>query len=694
MGSIAIKSGAPRDIRASVKQRDFSKPWLFDLNTRKPDKTIDIGGHGLSLSLDALGRVLQASTYHPECGVIMANSFEQFDGTRYYDVPYVRSYRTRMLQSIKQNRPGFGLDFGIYAHHVSIRIIETNVALYHLTLANNVELLVAVKVAPDGSFTQTAHATNHSADCLLLPYALSINLSINRASYGQLTEGGPVPLPASRNVLDKIDATTLRVSNPNLEAQFVTRLDINGQPLVLNDVEHQEVCGRTLSACVKGKVCIPPGESATFCASFRLLPDTERYDHILAPPQSISHDLRSASKSRWKDDQLLTTYVVRRNVDYILGNCVLPVSDSIAVVVTDHVALPLGWNRDNYWQVRLLLETYAHAEDLVSPPFILEVKDKIKSTVRGHLNWVFTRAERPNGYWQRSYLANGKPKDRSIFQLDQQCYPLLELCDYLEYFPEDLDFTRRLLNTGVVEDILAVLASKQDPVTQLWPTDETPGDDAVIYPHHFSSHVLLWRTYARLGQLYLRANQDPIAQVQELSKMAAQVKDYTLRAFSSEHPCHGRIFAYLTDGCGDSTFYHDANDVPTAFAKEWAFVSTFEEISIWESTMRFGISSANESGYCNDSPYGGLGSVHSPGAWTLGYFQELFVATSVNDVHVMRNTWQKIAAAMQWDGTFPEAVDATTGECTSKAWFSWPGAMIGALLIRLKMNGQEKVLLQ
>ncbi|KAH7406471.1 Six-hairpin glycosidase-like protein [Phaeosphaeria sp. MPI-PUGE-AT-0046c] len=634
MGGIAIEPEIPRDPRGSDGKRDFSAPWLFNLKIRKSDKTIDIGGHGLSLSLDALGRVW-----------------------------------TRMLQSIKHDRPGFGLDFGINNHLVSIRIVETNVALYNLTLADNVDLMIRVKVTRDGGFEQFAEATNKSAGSIRFPYALNINSSINRASYGQLNEGGPVPLPASRNILGIISPTTLCVFNLYLKGQCVTRLDINGQPLQLHGLQEQEVIDATLCASVKGQVFIPPGESATFCANFRLLPDTERYDHILPYPQLITKDIRKNLKARWIDESLLTTYILRRNVEYILGNCVLPVSDSIAVVVTDHVALPL---------VRLLLETYANAQSLLQPPFVEDTKREIKTTVQGHLNWVFTRAKRPHGFWHRSYLANGEPKDPSIFQLDQQCYPLLELCDFLDS----------------VVDILAVLATKQDPDTQLWSTDETPGDDAVIYPHHFSSHVLLWRTFTRLYQLHLLLGQASDNQAQWLFKLAAQVKERAMQAFIARHPSHGLLFSYLTNGHGESTFYHDANDIPTAFAKEWAFVSSPDEISIWKSTMSFGISSANKNGYCNEVPYGGLGSVHSPGAWTLGYFQELSYAAFANDVDVMQSTWTKIAAAMQWDGTFSEAVDAKTAECTSKAWFSWPGAMIGALLIRLKLNGQEEVLLQ
>jgi hypothetical protein len=39
------------------KDVDFSRSRLFDLNKQKPNKTVDIGNDGLSLSLDAKGRV-------------------------------------------------------------------------------------------------------------------------------------------------------------------------------------------------------------------------------------------------------------------------------------------------------------------------------------------------------------------------------------------------------------------------------------------------------------------------------------------------------------------------------------------------------------------------------------------------------------------------------------------------------------
>lgn len=324
-----------------------------------------------------------------------------------------------------------------------------------------------------------------------------------------------------------------------------------------------------------------------------------------------------------------------------------------------------------------------------------EYAERIRFATKGHLNWVFNLAKRPHGYWHRSYLVTGEPKDRSIFQLDQQCYPLLELCDYLDTFPDEVDFVKSLASGSVVNEVLSLLNAKKDQATGLWPTDETPGDDAVVYPYHFSSQVLLWRTLTRLHDLFTKLKLPLTDATRRLEDTARLLRTCVLTKFSVRHPESGdTIFAYLTDGHGAYTYYHDANDIPTFFAFEWGLVTTPSEIDIWENTMRFGLSSANTEGYCNDGMYRGLGSVHSPGAWVLGYFQELAYAVWKEDKTSMRVAWKKIAKAMQWDGTFSEAVDPLTADCTSKAWFSWPGSMIGALLVGIRLEGLEKILLE
>lgn len=50
---------APDHVQSGRNDNNFnySKPYVFDLRIAKPNKTVDIGGNGVSLSMDAQGRV-------------------------------------------------------------------------------------------------------------------------------------------------------------------------------------------------------------------------------------------------------------------------------------------------------------------------------------------------------------------------------------------------------------------------------------------------------------------------------------------------------------------------------------------------------------------------------------------------------------------------------------------------------------
>jgi hypothetical protein len=602
-----------------------------------------------------------------------------------------------MLKFIRDSKPGYGLNFGPDIHRVSVQILKSNLVLFRFKPNECLDVELRVEVRRGGEILQTAAITNSGDDSATLAYSLNLCVSLNRASYGQLTEGGPLPLPASHNVLQTSEQSTFGITNPDLHAQLEGDLEIGGARVDISSLGEKESRDAPLDAEFSHTVTIQPGGTEMLKASFRLSPLGASAALPLTPPPTPGNDAKVAhgNESGWNDEKSITTYTLRRNVDYILANCVVPVSEAVSCVITDHVALPLGWNRDNYWQIRLLFETYKNLDTLVYPHLRVEYAEQIQAATKGHLNWVFDYAERPFGFWHRSYLITGKPKDKSIFQLDQQCYPFLELCDYLDYFPEEVDFVRRHAESKTAKEVLAVLEKKKDPETGLWPTDETPGDDAVIYPYHFSSHVLLWRTMSRWRDLLARLRGPMDAEVQRLDTLVRELREQTLRSFIFEDPeSRKRLIAYLTDGQGKSTFYHDANDVPTLFAEEWKFVDTQEEISTWENTMQFGLSPANVDGYCNEGPYRGLGSVHSPGSWVLGYFQELAYAARNSDSKALASTWSKVAAAMQWDGTFSEAVDPNTAECSSKAWFSWPGSMLGVLIIQLRLRGQEPSLFE
>lgn len=326
-----------------------------------------------------------------------------------------------------------------------------------------------------------------------------------------------------------------------------------------------------------------------------------------------------------------------------------------------------------------------HLDKLVEPTQRDVYKSRIEQALKGHLKWAHEVAERPHTFWHRSYVIAGKPKDGPTFQLDQQCYPLLELCDYSDAFPDDKTFVRDLVRGAAVREVLSSIVSRRDASSGLFPTDETPGDDAVDHPFHFSSHVLLWYTIYRIAKLFLEYGAPMGFSHQGVLDLAASTRRATLKHFIQRTEDEGsegaQMIAYLVDGLGTKTFYHDANDIPTIFAVQWGFLTSEAEIKAWRNTMAFALSPRNQLGYASGGDFSGLGSVHSKGPWPLGYFQELLYAHMTTDDAGREGAIKRIVGSMQWDGTFGEAVNSETGAVTSKAWFSWPGAMIGAMIV-------------
>lgn len=683
----------------------------FHLTHERPSKTIDLGNNnGTSVALGPLGSVLQLSTFHPCQGIVVASPYEQFDGNRFRDQQYVRSYRKHMLNSVRGGIPGFGLRFNDAVHHVAIDFQAANLITVSFPLPGGLSVALSVRVEEDGELVQSAVVTSSSTSnaTVRVGYTLDLGISVNRASYGQLTEAGPIPIPKSQNQL-KMDGggKYFSITNPHLEAHLEGCLEADGITVNLDHVREQVAFDLPINAESTHWLDMPPASERVIVARLKLFPDTE-LRHGFDVPLCAKKRLTAGMRQVWLNNATLESFIIRRNLEYILGCLVVPVSHEQVALMTDHVALPLGWNRDNYWQLWFILNVRRNLDSLVLPEAISGYRNAIDQTAKGHLLWVFRGAQRPHGYWHRSYLVTGKPKDGPTFQLDQQCYPLLELCDFYDNYPEETELVQKILSEGVPGEILELLWSKRDPVTSLFPTDETPGDDKVEYPFHFSSHVLLWYTLSRMTQLLkevgmpssgLQCLKPPI-----LQSRAQELRSATLRHFVTQNKpssvnghvnsynnvtrIRETIFAYLCDGQGQQCLYHDANDIPTLLAAKWNFIPATRELGIWKDTMDWALSPSNALGYfgsysCDNSssPFAGLGSVHTPDPWPLGFFQEFLYANMTGDSKRQRDAWRRIRNAMLFDGTFSEAVDARTGESTSKSWFSWPGCMIGSALI-------------
>ena len=119
-------------------------------------------------------------------------------------------------------------------------------------------------------------------------------------------------------------------------------------------------------------------------------------------------------------------------------------------------------------------------------------------------------------------------------------------------------------------------------------------------------------------------------------------------------------------------------DFPTVLAPLWGFCAADDPR--WRATMEFAFSSRNAEGYFL-GPFGGLGSIHTPGAWPLGDVQEIVYGRLVGDERRVTAALDRLVATAGWDGGLPEARDPQSGAVRSRHWFAWPSAALLAALL-------------
>ncbi len=570
-------------------------------------KPLDFGSEGVTGSVNAHGRIIALNFYHPTYGYVTLTSADPFPESERYRSAAVRAYRRSLAE-----QDGFGLRLALPVNKHSKELLES--AVPHITL----------KTA-EGNVSVTTFAYGAGAvQQISVPPGTrwSGKVCLQRCAYTQLTEGGPMPMPPLRLKIYAHD-DLLVVHNPELSvAVVISGLDVSGfaecsddRPLELDFALTGERLAYGIGLTIDDAI-----------ANARWLAQQACYRDVETQWFAITASLPNDS-------------LVRRGIVYALINAI-PVGEGMCFL-TDHMLLPLSWNRDAYYAARALLSA-GQAEQ-----------------VRRHLLWTFEMTERPNGEWARCYLANGRVKD-GAFQLDQQLYPLLELADYLIATNDNATAARF---APQVESVLAMLDARRAQDVLLFPTDETPADDPIPLPYHLSSHILLWYTLKRLDALGLAGHW-----AARLSELRDTIQRTFISGYNGEH-----IYAYAADGAGHFHFYHDANDLPLALAPAWGFTDAADPV--WRSTVDFAFSDANRGGFYD----GHLGSVHSPAPWALGDIQDLIIGRALKDSDRMERARAALRRAAQVDGALPEAYNAGDGSVYSRHWFVWTNAVLACV---------------
>lgn len=629
-------------------------------------KPLDFGNGKITGSVNDLGRLVTLNSVHPEQGYVTLTCLPPFPEERRYDPAFVRQYRAVLAAP---HLPGFGYTFGAAAGYApSCALVAGALPLIRLTLAPGIQVEITTFAPytdgpPVGAAVQICSFTNRQNESYRLPFTWGGDLSLTRASYAQLTEGGPLARPPDQLhllqaddhfvlenrglgwavVVRGIPAETMRYEQR--AAQVVVHLEgvLNLEPGVPLHLLTQFGCGPTAAAAQEQL------EKLVGAGGGQLLEQTVRRWQTIGELAAAAHPGETA----WHAARALT---------YVLGCCAAPVATGgkeTTCLITDHQLLPLGWTRDAYYQVQALIRLRRHAAALGST-----LAGELDGLLRRHLLWLFEVAERPAGYWGRAYLTNGRCKDHA-FQLDQQCYPLLQLVDYYQ-LTGDAALLSRLQEA--VRLLLEVLLERRAPDAWLFLTTETPADDEVALPYHLSSQIVVWRTFGALGRL------DNVLRLPgpDLAQAAEEVRRAVYRYMVAEHRGQA-LFCYLVDLEGNSRLYHDANDLPTALAPAWGFCAGDDPI--WRATMAFAFSPDNQGGYYTGR-HAGLGSVHTPHPWPLGAVQEMIVAELAGEQAHCGRVWRRLRRRACWDGSFCEAYYEADGDVASRHWFAWPGAAL------------------
>jgi len=576
------------------------------LDPSKPYKPLDVGNGIVSGTVAPNGRLHSLGMAHPVIGRLWLTATEPFPESLRGDEDAVRRHRAALAAP---DRPSFGLSLLDVAADAFLDEDSVPRAV-HEDDNGRIEVWTIAPAFRTG-LVQLIRVTAGPKARVLLP-EWSGRPRLGRADYTQITEGGTIPHPPVAPTEGR-DGPVIWIDDRVLDAAVVVVLP--------------------------GPVRIGEGATAELVLAVALGRDLQA---TLAEARAISRDGARLVADEVRARRALWTglgldddrgYEVRRGVAYALDCAASRTSDNVVAIITDHEILPLVWTRDAYYICRALLSAAPR-------------ETRVRAAVDGFIAWLFEVAERPDGAWPRASLASGQAKDVA-FQLDQQLYPLLLVADHARLTGQNVMRERFGDACGATLDELLGRRSSFGLV----PTAETPADDPLRQPYHFSSHVLLWHV--------LRAFSHPSAE---------EVRAATLEHFAVD----GRFAYAVTGPRGEGArHYHDANDLPTVFAPGWGFCASSEPL--WRETIAFAWSEANEGYFAGR--FGGLGSLHTPRPWTLGDLQEIVVARVTADRAREARARERLARVETWDGLLAEAYDEATGAVAARHWFAWPAAL-------------------
>jgi meiotically up-regulated gene 157 (Mug157) protein len=277
-------------------------------------------------------------------------------------------------------------------------------------------------------------------------------------------------------------------------------------------------------------------------------------------------------------------------------------------------------------------------------------------------------------YWRST-------QDLSIFDetLHAMLCKIVEVMHIEQYHDERSTYSFRRLESSFSSDTLPLQGrgTRTNPTGMVW-SGFRPSDDPCKFGYLIPANMF---AVVILG--YLAEIAQDVYQDEELAQQAQELRqeiDLGIQTYGIvEHPRHGRIYAYETDGYGNYNLMDDAN-VPGLLSIPYLGYCVADD-PLYLNTRRFILSSDNP--YYYQGRYAsGVGSPHTPGGYIWPIALSMQGLTSISD----EERWhllQMLITTTAETNFMHESFHPDNPQHFTRSWFAWANSLFGEYVLHL-----------
>lgn len=214
-----------------------------------------------------------------------------------------------------------------------------------------------------------------------------------------------------------------------------------------------------------------------------------------------------------------------------------------------------------------------------------------------------------------------------------------------------------------------------------------PSDDACRYGYLIPSNMFAVVVLGYAAEIAREVWKDE-ALAEEAETLAREIRQGIETFGVVDHPVHGRMYAYETDGLGNYNLMDDAN-VPSLLSIPYLGYTSADD-PVYRNTRKFILSSENPY-YYEGAAAQGIGSPHTPNRY-IWHIALAMQGLTADEPEEKLRLLRLMAATDAGAGMMHEGFHADDPNQFTRAWFSWANMMFCELLmdycgIRVRLNG-------